>query len=116
MKERDLVMGRVGRTRENPDVLENPRGMRKESTRGARVQSDKARETRTTGSKGHSAAEGRPVRSGKTTTVRSCPYYLRGRLKEPEGIPEEHWDRQSTAEQHQEKEPQHGSLRRRSGG
>ncbi|GFX09164.1 retrovirus-related Pol polyprotein from transposon gypsy [Trichonephila clavipes] len=38
------------------------------------------------------------------------------RLKEPEGIPEEHWDRQSTAEQPQEKEPQHGSLRRRSGG
>ncbi|GFV99076.1 uncharacterized protein TNCV_1510541 [Trichonephila clavipes] len=38
------------------------------------------------------------------------------RLKEPEGIPEEHWDRQSTAEQPQEKEPQQGSLRRRSGG
>ncbi|GFX12001.1 retrovirus-related Pol polyprotein from transposon 412 [Trichonephila clavipes] len=38
------------------------------------------------------------------------------RLKEPEGIPEEQWDRQYTAEQPQEKEPQHGSFRRRSGG
>ncbi|GFW16702.1 hypothetical protein TNCV_1639381 [Trichonephila clavipes] len=28
----------------------------------------------------------------------------------------EHWDQQFTAEQPQEKEPQHGSLRRRSGG
>ncbi|GFU08752.1 uncharacterized protein TNCV_991061 [Trichonephila clavipes] len=37
-----------------------------------------------------SAAEGRPVRSGKTTTVRPCPYYLRSRFKELEGIPEEH--------------------------
>ncbi|GFU22231.1 uncharacterized protein TNCV_2251451 [Trichonephila clavipes] len=49
---------------------------KEESWREARVHSDKARETRTTGSKGHSAAEGRPVRSGKTTTVRPCPYYL----------------------------------------
>ncbi|GFW18345.1 retrovirus-related Pol polyprotein from transposon 17.6 [Trichonephila clavipes] len=60
-----------------------------ESRRGARVQYDKARETRTTRSKGHSAAEGRPVRSRQTTTVRPCPYYLRSRLKEPERIPEE---------------------------
>ncbi|GFW05135.1 uncharacterized protein TNCV_599291 [Trichonephila clavipes] len=89
---------------------------KEESRRGARVQSDRSRETRTTGSRGHStAAEGRPVRSGKTTTMRPCPYYLRSRIKEPEGLPEEHWDRQSTAEQPPEKEPQHGSLRRRSG-
>ncbi|GFW99291.1 hypothetical protein TNCV_3981161 [Trichonephila clavipes] len=71
---------------------------------------------RTTRSKGHSAAEGRPVRYRQTTTVKPCAYYLRSRLKEPEGIPEDHWDRQSTAEQPQEKEPQHGILRRRSGG
>ncbi|GFU28941.1 uncharacterized protein TNCV_470701 [Trichonephila clavipes] len=82
-----------------------------ESRRGARVQYDKARETRTTRSKGHSATEGRPVGSRQTTTVRPCPYYLRSRIKEPEGIPEEHWDRLSTTEQPQEKEPQHGSLR-----
>ncbi|GFW80612.1 retrovirus-related Pol polyprotein from transposon 297 [Trichonephila clavipes] len=61
---------------------------KEESRRGARVQSDKARETRATGSKGHSAAEGRPVRSGKTTTVRPCPYCLRSLFKELEGIPE----------------------------
>ncbi|GFX45956.1 uncharacterized protein TNCV_2163311 [Trichonephila clavipes] len=60
-----------------------------ESKRGARVKYDKARQTRTTRSKGHSAAEGRPVRSRQTTTVRPCPYYLRSHLKEPEGIPEE---------------------------
>ncbi|GFW97551.1 uncharacterized protein TNCV_880481 [Trichonephila clavipes] len=59
-----------------------------ESRRGARGQYDKALETRTARSKGHSAAEERPVRSRQTTTVRPCPYYLRSRLKEPEGIPE----------------------------
>ncbi|GFW35634.1 uncharacterized protein TNCV_4434851 [Trichonephila clavipes] len=83
---------------------------KEESRRATRVHSDKARETRTTGSKGHSADEGKPVRSGKTTTVRPCPYYLRSRFNELVGIPEEHQDRQSNAEQ-----PQHGSLRRRSG-
>ncbi|GFW07066.1 uncharacterized protein TNCV_3692621 [Trichonephila clavipes] len=58
-----------------------------ESRQGARVQYDRARETRTTPSRKHSAAEGRPVRSRQTTAVRPCPYYLRSRLKEPEGIP-----------------------------
>ncbi|GFW64425.1 uncharacterized protein TNCV_812601 [Trichonephila clavipes] len=128
MKERELVMGRVGRTRENPDVPENPwmmRGLKRtvpssvsstihkyrrnnfnpsqglytvscpsnqqqirkfsltteESRQGARVQSDKARETRTTGSKGDSAAEGRPCRSVRTTTVSPCPYYVRNKFK-----------------------------------
>ncbi|GFV02751.1 uncharacterized protein TNCV_1452571 [Trichonephila clavipes] len=61
-----------------------------ESRRGARVQFDKARATRSTHSKIHSAAEGRPVRYRQTTAVRPCPYYLRSLLKEPEGIPEEH--------------------------
>ncbi|GFX47378.1 uncharacterized protein TNCV_4691831 [Trichonephila clavipes] len=61
-----------------------------ESGQGARVQYDRARETRTTPSNGHSAAEGRPVRSSQTTAVTPCPYYLRSHLKEPEGIPEEH--------------------------
>ncbi|GFW29838.1 uncharacterized protein TNCV_3937051 [Trichonephila clavipes] len=60
-----------------------------ESRQGARVQYDKARETRTTRSKGHCAAKGRPVRSRQTTIVRLCPYYLRSGLKEPEKIPEE---------------------------
>ncbi|GFT31112.1 uncharacterized protein TNCV_3428721 [Trichonephila clavipes] len=60
-----------------------------ESRRVARVQYDKARETRASHSKIQSAAEGRPVRSRQTTAVRPCTYYLRSRLKEPEGIPEE---------------------------
>ncbi|GFV81234.1 uncharacterized protein TNCV_4772621 [Trichonephila clavipes] len=38
---------------------------------------------------GHSAAEGRPVRSRRKPTVRPCPYYLRSCFKEPEGLPEE---------------------------
>ncbi|GFX25905.1 uncharacterized protein TNCV_2899311 [Trichonephila clavipes] len=61
----------------------------KESRRGERVQSGRARETRRIGSKGHSAAEGRPVRSRNTTTVRPCSYYLRSLFKELEGLPEE---------------------------
>ncbi|GFV34781.1 uncharacterized protein TNCV_1450851 [Trichonephila clavipes] len=55
-----------------------------ESRRGARVQSGRARENRTTGSKEHSATERRPVRSRKTKTVKPCLYYLRSRFKEPE--------------------------------
>ncbi|GFU71111.1 uncharacterized protein TNCV_1216351 [Trichonephila clavipes] len=87
------------------------------SRQGASVQYDRPRETRTTLSEGNSAAEGRPVRSRQVTAVKPCPYYLRSRLnrRNTRGA-KEHWDRQSTAEQPQEKEPQHGSLRRRSGG
>ncbi|GFW90584.1 uncharacterized protein TNCV_566221 [Trichonephila clavipes] len=60
-----------------------------ESRQGARVQYDRARETRITPSKGHSAAEGRPVQSIQVTAVRPCPYYLRSRVKQPEKIPED---------------------------
>ncbi|GFW81584.1 retrovirus-related Pol polyprotein from transposon 17.6 [Trichonephila clavipes] len=60
-----------------------------ESRQGTRVQYDRARETRTTPSKGNSAAERRPVLSRQATAVRPCPYYLRSRLKKPGGIPEE---------------------------
>ncbi|GFX06374.1 uncharacterized protein TNCV_2939021 [Trichonephila clavipes] len=38
---------------------------------------------------GNNAVERRPVRSRQATAVRPCPYYLRSRVKEPEGIPEE---------------------------
>ncbi|GFY32823.1 uncharacterized protein TNCV_4024471 [Trichonephila clavipes] len=62
-----------------------PPTYRREQVR-ARVQYDK---TRSTTSKRHSAAEGRPVRPRQTTAVSPCPYYLRSRLQEPEGIPEE---------------------------
>ncbi|GFX67084.1 uncharacterized protein TNCV_590001 [Trichonephila clavipes] len=60
-----------------------------ESRQGARGQYDRTRETRTTSSKGNSAAERRPVHSRQATTaVRPCPYYLRSHLNKPEGIPE----------------------------
>ncbi|GFV49925.1 uncharacterized protein TNCV_1392071 [Trichonephila clavipes] len=59
------------------------------SRQGASVQYDRAWETRTTPSGGISAAERRPVWSRQATAVRPCPYYLRSRLKGPEGIPEE---------------------------
>ncbi|GFX39173.1 uncharacterized protein TNCV_359871 [Trichonephila clavipes] len=52
-------------------------------------QYDKARETRTTKSGTNRAAERRPVRSKQATAVRPCPYYLRSRVKQHEGIPEE---------------------------
>ncbi|GFY13288.1 uncharacterized protein TNCV_2335521 [Trichonephila clavipes] len=47
----------------------------------------KAQETRITKSGTNRAAERRPVRSKQATAVR--PYYLRSRVKQPEGIPEE---------------------------
>ncbi|GFT51244.1 uncharacterized protein TNCV_3004721 [Trichonephila clavipes] len=48
-----------------------------------------ARETRKTTSGTNRTAERRPVRSKQVTAVRPCPYYLRSRVKQPEGIPEE---------------------------
>ncbi|GFT09001.1 uncharacterized protein TNCV_4104751 [Trichonephila clavipes] len=52
-------------------------------------QYDKTRETRTTTSGTNRGAERRPVRSKQATAVRPCPYYLRSRVKQPEGVPEE---------------------------
>ncbi|GFU50415.1 uncharacterized protein TNCV_1828161 [Trichonephila clavipes] len=48
-----------------------------------------ARETRTTPSGENRTAERRPVRSRQVTAVRPCSYYLRSRVKQPEGIPKE---------------------------
>ncbi|GFX74709.1 uncharacterized protein TNCV_3121391 [Trichonephila clavipes] len=50
---------------------------------------NKARETKTTKNGTNRAAERRPARSKEATAVRPCPYYLRTRVKQPEGIPEE---------------------------
>ncbi|GFT84147.1 uncharacterized protein TNCV_1149851 [Trichonephila clavipes] len=65
----------------------------KPPTEGSRQETsgqyDKARETRTTTSGTNRAAERRPVRSKQVTAVRPRPYYLRSRVKQPEGIPEE---------------------------
>ncbi|GFY02047.1 uncharacterized protein TNCV_5099081 [Trichonephila clavipes] len=52
-------------------------------------QYDKARETRATINGTNRAAERRPVRSKQVTAVRPCPYYLRSRVRQPEGFPEE---------------------------
>ncbi|GFS92372.1 uncharacterized protein TNCV_411261 [Trichonephila clavipes] len=52
-------------------------------------QYDKARETRTTKNGTNRAAERKPVRSKQATAVRPCPYYLRSRVRQPEGFPEE---------------------------
>ncbi|GFT08805.1 retrovirus-related Pol polyprotein from transposon 412 [Trichonephila clavipes] len=52
-------------------------------------QYSKARETKTTKDGTNRAAERRTVRSKQTTAVRPCPYYLRSRVRQPEGFPEE---------------------------
>ncbi|GFY03819.1 uncharacterized protein TNCV_1195991 [Trichonephila clavipes] len=52
-------------------------------------QYDKARETRTPKSRTNSEAERRPARSKQATAVRLCPYYLRSRVKQPKGVPED---------------------------
>ncbi|GFX07483.1 uncharacterized protein TNCV_5091981 [Trichonephila clavipes] len=59
------------------------------SKQGTSGQYDKARETRTTKNGTNRAAERRPVRSKQATAVRPCPYYLRSRVRQPEGFPEE---------------------------
>ncbi|GFY08388.1 retrovirus-related Pol polyprotein from transposon 297 [Trichonephila clavipes] len=86
----DPELGHIYRFLENPDdVSVNATVCEEEIRRGERVQYVKARETRSTHSKRHSAAEGRPVLSRQMTTVRPCPYYLRSSLKDSDGIPEE---------------------------
>ncbi|GFX51537.1 uncharacterized protein TNCV_5012411 [Trichonephila clavipes] len=52
-------------------------------------QYNKARETKTTKNVTNRTAERRPVRSKQATAVRLCPYYLRSRVRQPEGFPEE---------------------------
>ncbi|GFT16420.1 uncharacterized protein TNCV_280851 [Trichonephila clavipes] len=52
-------------------------------------QYNKARETKTTKNGTNRATERRTVRLKQTTAVRPCPYYLRSRVRQPEGFPEE---------------------------
>ncbi|GFV62189.1 hypothetical protein TNCV_3075231 [Trichonephila clavipes] len=101
-------MGQEDRIQENSKDLGKPR-----------VRRVRTRETRTTTSGTNRAAERRPVRSKQVTAVRPCPYYLRSRVRNSarntRGA-EEQRNRKYPAVQPEEKEPQHGSLRRRSGG
>ncbi|GFY28452.1 uncharacterized protein TNCV_1971061 [Trichonephila clavipes] len=59
------------------------------SRQGTSGQYDRTRETRTTTSGTNRAAKRRPVQSKQATAVRTCPYYLRSRVRQPEGFPEE---------------------------
>ncbi|GFY26275.1 uncharacterized protein TNCV_24731 [Trichonephila clavipes] len=52
-------------------------------------QYNKARETKTIKDGTNRAAERRTVPSKQTTVVRPCSYYLRSRVRQPEGFPEE---------------------------
>ncbi|GFV94282.1 uncharacterized protein TNCV_2267361 [Trichonephila clavipes] len=116
MRDKGLVMGQVDRTQGNSKDLVKPRVTRvkvvnqirstagpshlrdarqgQPPTEGSKHdmtgQYDKAQETRTTTSGTNRAIERRPIRSKQATAVRPCPYYLRSRVKQPEGIPEEH--------------------------
>ncbi|GFU58549.1 uncharacterized protein TNCV_4894811 [Trichonephila clavipes] len=75
--------------------LSHPRDSRQDKppTEGSRHegsgQYNKARETKTTKNGSNRAAERRPVRSKQATAVRPFPYYLRCRVRQPEGFPEE---------------------------
>ncbi|GFY03959.1 hypothetical protein TNCV_1197381 [Trichonephila clavipes] len=88
MKDRGLVMGRVDRTQVNPKDLGKPR-VRRGANKVRSVQDDRGRLRQLKTERGNSAAEVRPVRSRQATAVSPCPYYIRSRLKKPEGIPEE---------------------------
>ncbi|GFX92348.1 uncharacterized protein TNCV_1112751 [Trichonephila clavipes] len=52
-------------------------------------QYNKPRVTKTTKDETNRAAQRRTVRSKQTTALRPCPYYLRSRVRQPEGFPEE---------------------------
>ncbi|GFV06447.1 uncharacterized protein TNCV_2947701 [Trichonephila clavipes] len=91
MTDRGLVIGQVDRTQENSKDLGKPRVRRipGRASHLQRGQYDRTRETRTTTSGTNRAAERRPIWSKQATAVRPCPYYLRSRVKQPEGIPEQ---------------------------
>ncbi|GFV34453.1 uncharacterized protein TNCV_1413831 [Trichonephila clavipes] len=115
MKDRGRVIGQVDRNQENSKDLGKPRerpnnpSQRSQSIAGPSHPSDsrqdkpptegsrhegsgqyhKARETRTTKNGTNRAAERKPVRSKQATAVRPCPYYLRSRVRQPEGFPRE---------------------------
>ncbi|GFT27515.1 uncharacterized protein TNCV_1276061 [Trichonephila clavipes] len=115
MKDRGRVIGQVDRNQENSNDLGKPRVSRvtvinqvSQSIAGPSHQQDsrqdksptvasrhegsgqynKAQETKTTKNGTNRAAE-RTVRSKQTTTVIPCPYYLRSRVRQSEGFPEE---------------------------
>ncbi|GFT83008.1 hypothetical protein TNCV_4711 [Trichonephila clavipes] len=97
MRVRDRVIDLIGRTWKNPDVLENPRAMRIRVVN--RLRGDRP------GLEGSQLGDTLPVLSKEQLQ----------RTRRTTGGAEEYGDRQSTTEQPEEKEPQCGNIRRRSG-
>ncbi|GFX15003.1 hypothetical protein TNCV_4897711 [Trichonephila clavipes] len=84
----DSELGHIYRYLENPyDDSVNATQPTEGRRQGASGQYNRTRETRTATSGTNRAAERRRVRSKQATAVRPCPYYLRRRVKQPEGIP-----------------------------
>ncbi|GFX10196.1 uncharacterized protein TNCV_1865941 [Trichonephila clavipes] len=66
------------------------RGWSESTTVGSRTEgSGRDNQTRQTRATMRGRKAERPVRSNQATTRRPCPYYLRSRVKESDGIPEE---------------------------
>ncbi|GFW22024.1 uncharacterized protein TNCV_4823061 [Trichonephila clavipes] len=79
------------RSRQGPSRLPDCR-LNKSTTVESRTEGsgrdNKTRQTRAT-TRGRNKQAERPVRSNQATTRRPCPYYLRSRVKESDGIPVE---------------------------
>ncbi|GFT77773.1 uncharacterized protein TNCV_7921 [Trichonephila clavipes] len=75
-----IILKRDSRKDKSPTVASRPEGS---------GQYNKARVTKTTNDGTNRAAERRTVRSKQTTAEKPCPYYLRSRVRQPEGFPEE---------------------------
>ncbi|GFW47900.1 uncharacterized protein TNCV_2400871 [Trichonephila clavipes] len=100
----DPELGHIYRYLENPDdgsvnatVCEGPSRLpdcrlNKSTTVESRTEGsgrdNKTRQTRAT-TRGRNKQAERTVRANQATTRRPCPYYLRSRVKESDGIPEE---------------------------
>ncbi|GFT79329.1 uncharacterized protein TNCV_3275631 [Trichonephila clavipes] len=78
------------RSRQGPSKLPDRRTAT--TTGGSRMEvsgrDNQTRQTRAT-TRGRNEQAEKPVRSNQTNTRRPCPYYLRSRIQEKDGIPEE---------------------------
>ncbi|GFU84147.1 uncharacterized protein TNCV_4504461 [Trichonephila clavipes] len=80
------------RPSQGPQLIAGPshqQDSRQDKSPSVAIQYNKTRKTNTTKTRTNRAAERRTVRSNQTTAVRPCPYYLRSRVRQPEGFPEE---------------------------
>ncbi|GFX28080.1 hypothetical protein TNCV_424081 [Trichonephila clavipes] len=117
MKDRGRVIGQVDR---QPGKFKGSRKTSSEQSNGHKSSTKEADSTtrperqKTTKNGTNRAAERRTVRSKQTTSVRPCPYYLRSRVRQPEGFQRSGGTAESDVFHRttSEKEPQYGSLRR----